>query len=154
MDMPTPAAGHRKFEQLAGRWEGTETMHPSDWDPKGGTAHGTTINRIALNGFALITDYEQTREGAVTFAGHGVYTYDAGADRYTLHWLDSIGSPMEVFTGGFDGEILSLGHGGPGMHARLRWDLGEPGQMGWSMQMSPDGKRWNKLFDALYRRVA
>jgi hypothetical protein len=106
-----------------------------------------------LNGFALVADYEQTREGAVTFAGHGVYTYDPSTDRYTLHWLDSIGSPMEVFTGGFDSDGFTMSHGGPGMHARLRWDFDSPEQMRWSMQMSGDGKQWNTLFDAVYRRV-
>lgn len=153
MTTPQPSDGHRAMEKLAGTWEGTETMHPSQWDPKGGTAIGRNRSRLALGGFALITDYEQQRDGAITFSGHSVLTYDPKADRHTLHWFDCIGTPPEVFTGGFEGEVMTLAHGGPGMHARLRWDLTTPGKMLCSMEMSPDGEEWKTLFNAEYRLV-
>lgn len=152
MDMPEPSPGHLRLEKLAGSWEGEETMHPSQWDPKGGVATGRNRHTLSLGGFALLTDYEQERGGTVTFAGHGVYTYDPSEDRYTLHWFDSIGSPPEVFTGGFDGDVLTLSHGGPGMHARLTYDLSTPGAMKAMMEMSSDGEAWNVLFEATYRR--
>ena len=72
MEMPTPSAGHRKLEKIAGQWEGEEKMYPSPWDPKGGIATGRINSRDALNGFALINDYEQERDGKITFSGHGV----------------------------------------------------------------------------------
>jgi len=153
MDMPRPGPGHARFEQLAGRWEGTETMYPSDWDPNGGTANGATTSRLALGGFALVSDYQQTRDGKPTFAGHGVYTFNPKTGAYLLHWFDSMGSPAEVFTGGFEGDVLSMSHGGPGMHARLRWDLSRPGVMQSRMEMSSDGVTWNTLFDGEYRRA-
>jgi len=153
MDMPTPSAGHRRLEVLAGQWEGTETMYPSQWDPQGGTAHGRTHSRVALGGFALISDYEQERGGAITFAGHGVYTFDPKTALYTMYWHDSMGSPLEVFVGGFTGDVLTLSHGGPAMHARLSWDLSRPGLMRSAMEMSKDGVVWNKLFDGEYRRT-
>ena len=43
-------------------------------------------------------------------------------------------------------------HGGPGMHARLTYDLTEPDLMISSMDMSEDGETWNRLFDARYKR--
>jgi hypothetical protein len=49
------------MEKLAGNWEGEEKMPPSRWDPKGGAAIGRRKSRPALNGFALISDYEQDR---------------------------------------------------------------------------------------------
>ena len=64
--------------------------------------------------FALINDYEQERDGKITFTGHGVFTYDPKADPYTLTWFDCMGVPPEVFKGRFDGDILKLAHGGPG----------------------------------------
>lgn len=152
MDMPKPADGHRKLEALAGDWEGTETMHPSDWDPAGGTATGRNRSRVSLGGFALINEYEQERDGAITFSGHGVTTYDPGTDLYTLHWFDSMGSPPEVFTGRFEGDVLTMSHGGP-MHARLTWDLTASDAMVSSMEMSQDGTTWNRLFDAIYRKT-
>lgn len=153
MDMPTPTAGHLRLERMAGLWEGQETMHPSQWDPKGGVAVGRNRHTLRLGGFALIVEYEQERDGAITFTGHGVYTYDAKADRYILHWFDSMGSPAEVFTGGFDGDVLTLGHGGPGMHARMTYDLSEPGVMRGQMEMSHDGSDWQTLFEAVYRKA-
>lgn len=153
MDMPKPSPGHLLLEKLVGTWEGEETMHPSEWDPRGGVAIGRNSHDLRLGGFALIADYEQERAGAITFTGHGVYTYDPKQDRYTLHWFDCMGSPPEVFTGGFDGEVLTLDHAGPGMHARMTYDLSTPGLMKGTMEMSPDGHVWKIFFEATYKRV-
>lgn len=152
MNMPVPSDGHKLLEKLAGSWDGEETMHPSAWDPEGGVAFGRNENKLSLNGFALLTDYEQERDGAVSFNGHGVYTYSPEEDRYFLHWFDSIGSPPEVFEGSFENDILILAHGGPGMHARMTYYLSEPGVMRAMMEMSPDGADWKVLFEAEYRR--
>jgi hypothetical protein len=151
MQMPKPGPGHLKMERLAGTWEGEETMYPSQWDPKGGTAIGRSTNKLALGGFALINEYEQERDGAITFTGHGVMTFDPKSEEYSLHWFDCIGSPPEVFTGRFDGDLLILGHGGPGMHARFTHDLGEVGRMKTRMEMSHDGGRWKTMFEGSYR---
>ena len=145
--------GHRRFEQMAGTWVGEETMYPSAWDPKGGTAIGRTVGRVTVGGFALVIDYEQTRGGAVTFAGHGIYTFDPMSELYAMTWVDSIGSPPERFTGKFADEVLVMGHGGPPMHVRMRSDYTRPDRIASSMEMSADGRTWNKLFDGDYRRV-
>jgi len=153
MSMPTPSEGHHLLERLAGEWEGQETMHPSQWDPKGGAAVGRNRNRLGLGGFALLSDYEQERDGAITFSGHGVYTYSPESGQYTLHWFDSIGSPPEVFVGGFDADVLTLAHGGPGMHVRMTSDFSTEGLMKGKMEMSRDGSEWQVLFEATYRRA-
>ena len=152
MDMPKPTDQHLGLQRLVGQWQGTETMHPSQWDPQGGTATGRTNSRLALNGFAVISDYEQQRDGVITFTGHGVMTYDTKEACYTLHWFDSTGSPPEVFKGVFDGDILTIAHGGPGMHARLTHDLSRKNQMISRMEMSSDGKEWKTLFDGSYEK--
>jgi len=150
MQMPKPGPEHRKMERLVGAWEGEETMHASEWDPKGGTATGRSTHRLALSGFALINDYEQERDGATTFTGHGVMTWDPKGAQYLFHWFDCIGSPVEVFSGRFDGDVLTLSHGGPGMHARFTYDLGQPGRMKTRMEMSKDGASWKMLFEGRY----
>lgn len=152
MDMPQPSAGHSRLEKLAGEWEGEETMHPSQWDPKGGIAVGRMSSRLALNGFALISDYEQERDRAITFTGHAVFTFEPKSERYALHWFDCMGTPPEVFQGRFDGDVLTLAHGGPGMHARLTYDFTGSRQLRTSMEMSQDGVAWNTLFDGRYTR--
>ncbi|MBA3832129.1 MAG: DUF1579 family protein [Chthoniobacterales bacterium] len=153
MEMPKASAGHRKFERLTGQWEGEETMYPSPWDPQGGTAVGRIRSRLALNGFALINDYEQERNGAVTFTGHGVFTFNPNDEVYTLTWFDCMGSPPEVFKGDFEGDLLRLAHGGPGMHARLTYDLSAAGYLATSIEMSEDGAAWKRFFDARLRRL-
>ena len=153
MDMPKPSPGHLKLEKLAGHWEGEERMHPSQWDPKGGTAVARMKSRIALSGFALISDYEQERDGRITFAGHSVFTFNPKEAVYTLHWFDCMGSPPEVFAGRFEGDVLTVSHGGPGMHARLMYDLSDPQELQSGMEMSQDGANWRRLFDGRYRRI-
>jgi hypothetical protein len=150
MEMPTPSAGHRKLEKIAGRWEGEEKMYPSPWDQNGGTAIGRISSRVALNGFALINDYEQERDGEITFSGHGVFTYDPKEDSYTLVWVDCMGAPPEIFKGKFEGDVLKLAHGGPGMHVRLTYDVVSP----IAMEMSQDGQTWNRFFDARLSRIS
>jgi hypothetical protein len=152
MEMPTPSNGHRRLKKIAGQWEGEEKMYPSPWDPKGGSAIGRIKSRIALNGFALINDYEQERDGRISFSGHGVFTYDPKADAYTLVWVDCMGAPPEIFKGQFEGDVLKLAHGGPGMHVRLTYDVGESDVLSTSMEMSQDGNAWNRFFDARLKR--
>ena len=153
MDMPEPTSGHLRLQSLAGTWEGEETMFPSQWDPSGGNATGRTRSRLALNGFALISDYQQERDGTITFSGHGVMGFEPDSGLYTLHWFDCMGSAPEVFTGRFEGSRLTVAHGGPGMHVRLTYDLTVPQRMLSTMEMSPDGAAWNRLFEGRYHRA-
>jgi hypothetical protein len=99
-----------------------------------------------------ITEYEQERGGVTTFEGHGVMTYDSNEARYVLHWFDSMGSPPEVFTGTFEGDVLTVGHGGPGMHARLTYDLTRKGVLRSRMDLSEDGADWAGFFECDYER--
>jgi hypothetical protein len=129
-------------------------MAPSQWDPAGGTAIGRNAIRSALDGFAIITDYEQERDGKITFRGHGVTTYDSATDRYVMHWIDVMSGPMmEVFTGTFDGDEMVLTNNGQPMAARLTWNLSRQGTMHSRMEMSQDGVEWATLFEAEYERV-
>ena len=153
MEMPKLSEGHHKLEKVAGNWEGGETMYPSPCDPEGGSAVGRITSRVALNGFALINDYEQERDGKITFTGHGVFTYQPKEDSYTLVWVDCMGAPPEIFKGKFEGDILKLAHGGPGMHVRLTYDVSEPDYLKTSMEMSQDGNTWNRFFDARLART-
>jgi hypothetical protein len=150
MNMPKPTAAHKKLQRLAGAWRGTEVMHPSDWDPKGGAATGRSDAHVALDGFALVIDYEQERDGVITFSGHGVVTFDTTDQCYVMHWFDSMGSPPEVFWGTFNDHVLTLAHGGPTMHVRLTYDVSTDKHLKTHMDMSQDGETWKRLFDGDY----
>jgi hypothetical protein len=70
---PTPLEEHRKLAAFAGEWVGEETVYPSRWT-EGGPATATVSARIDLNGFYLIQDARQMRDGKESFATHGVFT--------------------------------------------------------------------------------
>src|SRR5690242_19605983 len=72
---PMPLAEHRKLAVFAGEWAGEEMVNPSRWT-EGGAATSRVVARIDLNGFYLIQDARQSRDGKETFATHAVFTYD------------------------------------------------------------------------------
>jgi hypothetical protein len=152
MEMPKPTEGHKKFNHLAGRWTGQEQISPSPWDPKGGTATGRSDNRIALDGFALLHDYEQERNGAVNFRGHGVLTFDPREQCYRMHWWDSTGSPTNEFKGAFEGPTLKMTARGPQGHSRVVWDFSQPSRYRFKMEVSPDGQKWMTFMEGDYAR--
>lgn len=151
MEMPKPTDAHRRFAMMAGNWSGSEIMHPSPFDPEGGTATAVTMSRVALDGFTLIGDYQQQRHGVVTFQGHSVWTYDAKDQCYTMYWWDSMGSPVNVFRGNFDRDTLTMTcteHSGTW---RLTYDYSSPGILKSKMEISQDGQNFNTFFEGTYQ---
>ena len=147
MDMPTPNELHEKLTCLVGSWSGVEQLHPSQWLPQGDEANSTAIMRVDLNGFVVICDYRQERNGRTTFAGHGVYTIDPATSEVVLHWFDSMGGQLEQFRGNWDGDVLTI-QGMTAMgHMRLRYDCSDPNVLKNSAEMSPDGENWSRMFD-------
>ncbi len=150
MEMPKPTAAHRKLEKLVGRWTGEERVHPSPFDPKGGTAIARIENRLALDGFAVVQDYEQGRNGVVNFRGHGVFRWDASQQCYEMYWFDSMGMAPNIFRGSFDGDVLSLSCKDPHGHSRATFDLSQKGHYKFRMDVSPDGSQWFPFMEGQY----
>lgn len=155
MDMPKPAPEQLRLHALAGTWSGQERMHPSPWDPHGGAADGVAVNRVALDGFAVVQDYVQKRGGQVSFSGVAVMTWDAAAQEYQMHWWDSMGGPVNVFRGQWTGEALSLKCEGPQGVNRCTYQLADlrAGRYSFRMEVSPDGKQWFPFMEGEYRRA-
>ncbi len=153
MEMPQPTDAHVSLGRLAGQWSGEEQMFPSEWDPKGGVAKGSNSARVTLGGFAVVTDYEQERDGQTTFSGHGVWTVDPNDQEKecVLYWFDSIGMGLEVFRGGWDGDVLTVQSRNSMGHARLTHDLSERGVIRTRMETSTDGERWTPMFEGRYQ---
>ena len=151
MEMPRPGAEQRKLEILVGSWRGDETLSPSPWDPKGGTAVGRTVNRLALDGFAVIQDYQQQREGQTNFLGHGVFRWDDGT--YVLHWFDSMGMAPSEYRGNFDGNTLVMTARLTQGFSRATFDFRRPGSYHFRMEVSPDGNQWFTMIDGQYIRT-
>ena len=152
MDMPQPTAAHQQLERFVGSWIGTETIHPTPFDTKGGTATGRVRNVRALGGFAVVQDYEQERGGRVNFSGHGVLRFELSTNKVEMHWFDSIGQPPGVFEGTWTGDKLTVVQQGAQGQVRASWDFGVPGQYTYAMEVSGDGTHWMRFMDATYTK--
>src|SRR5262249_29295932 len=153
-EMPKPGPKHKQLEKLAGNWRGEEKMYPSQWDPQGGVALARISSRIALDGFVLIGDYEQERDGSVCFRGHAVHSVDEKTGEAVLTWWDSMGKEADIFRGGWDGDVLTVTQQGGQMHMRMTYDCRNPAQLKSRMEVSTDGKEWKPLFDGVYTKAA
>jgi len=154
MDMPKPASEHRELERLAGTWEGGEIMHPSPWMPQGGKAVGHVKNRIGLNGFALVQEYEQRMGETSLFKGHGVFTVDPATREYLLTWFDSSGAGPNAYRGQLKAGVLSLVSHTPQGQMRAVFDLREEGRYRFLMEASGDGREWQPMMEGTYTRIA
>ena len=154
MEMPKPGEAHARLLKLVGRWHGEETVHPAPWDPAGGTATAVVENRVVLDGFAVVQEYQQTRGGKLNFSGHGLFWWDGAADQYVMTWFDSMmGVPAE-YRGAFDGEVLRLVHTmKQGGFARCSFDCTTAGRYTFRLEMSPDGTTWAPSLEGAYNRT-
>ncbi len=152
MEMPRVQEQHEKLKALAGTWSGAETMHPSPWDPKGGTATGKIESRIDLDGFFLVSDYVQERNGQVSYRGHGVYGWDPMEQSYVMFWFDSIGTPPSAARGRFHGNTLTLEHRTPMGHSRYVYTLERDGRYSFRIEHSQDAKSWVCFMEGDYSR--
>jgi hypothetical protein len=153
MEMPKPGAAHQKLSALVGDWAGAETLHPSPWDPDGGPAAARVANRWTADGFAVVQDYEQIRNGQVTFRGHGVFWYDPNRSEYVMHWWDSMGGTAGEFRGRLEGNRLVLASPMPqGGHSRTSWVLTSPDAHDFLMEVSPDGENWQPAMEGKYKK--
>jgi hypothetical protein len=154
MEMPKPGLEHERLARLAGDWVGEERLLPSLWDPAGGTAVGRLNARIALDGFYLISDYEQERNGSVNFRGHGVYGWDVRGQCYTMHWFDSTGIEHDApGLGSWEADTLTLVH--ETRHTgstRYVYEVGD-GSYRLRLEHSVDGKQWSTFMEGSYRRT-
>ena len=117
--------------------------------PRGSSA------RMDLNGFYLIQDSVQVRDGKESFATHGVFTYDREDRTYKLFWHDSLGyySPAPA-SGGWAAKSLILVRGSLRGNARHVYEIVDDNTYNMKIQFSPDAEGWNDVLTGVYRRVS
>lgn len=153
MQMPKPTDQHRKLEAFVGQWRGDETLHPSPWMPEERKAIGRFSARMGVDGMFLVTDYEEERDGEVFFRGHGVYGWDAGEERYTMYWFDSMGASPRRTLGVWEGDTLTFENEGPDGRARYVYEFGGPDSYSFRILASKDGAEWSTFMEGTYRRA-
>src|SRR6202140_1948390 len=133
----TPLEAHRKLAVFAGEWNGEETVFPSRWNA-GGPATSHVVARIDLNGFYLIQDTRQPRDGKESFATHGLFTYDREDRLYKLFWHDSLGYyPPSPASGGWSGKALILVRGSLRGNARHVYQVVDDNNYTMKIQFDP-----------------
>ncbi|HPF70604.1 MAG TPA: DUF1579 family protein [Candidatus Krumholzibacteria bacterium] len=147
--MPRPGPEHAFLARMAGRFTGRETMCNPAWSPEM-QEHTSTVTARVLDGFFVVTDYEQSSAGRVTFRGHGVYGWDPHASRYMMYWFDSMGGPGGVATGTVEGDVLTFENTSPLGRQRYRYTFGADGYT-FEMALAPDGGDWTTLMTGDYR---
>ncbi len=148
MQMPTPGPEHEILAKMAGEWIGDETMFASAWCPEEKQSHGHLQTRV-LDGFFVISDYEQKMADQITFRGHGVYSVDPESKEYLMYWFDSLGGAGGVARGHYEGNQLTFLNTSPMGHHRYRYTFGDA-SMRFEMAISQDGENWNDMMDARY----
>ena len=119
----------------AKRW-----CYPSRWI-EGGPATSRVMARMDLNGFYLIQDNRQSRDGKEIFATHGVFTYDREDRLYKLLWQDSLGyfAPAPA-SGGWKDNTLTLVRGSLRGIARHIYEFIDVDSYSLKIQFSPDAE--------------
>jgi len=150
---PVPTDEHKRLAAFAGEWNGEETVFASRW-VAGGSATARVIAHVDLNGFYLIQDSRQMRDGKETFATHGVFTYDREDRLYKLFWHDSLGyfAPSPA-SGGWKGNTLTLVRGSLRGNARHVYEIIDADTYTLKIQFSPDSEGWLDVLTGAYRRA-
>jgi hypothetical protein len=153
METPRPTVDHARLAAFAGTWHAEERLFPSPFNPRGGTATGRLVARMALDGFFLVSDYVETRDGVETYRGHGVYGWDAARRAHTMHWFDSMcGQYAEPALGTWDGNVLTYRLETPRVRARYVYEVLAEDRYRFRIEHSPDGVAWAPFLEAVMTR--
>ncbi|KRQ00415.1 DUF1579 family protein [Bradyrhizobium sp. IC3069] len=149
----SPLPEHARLAAFAGEWDGEEMVFPSRWTA-GGPATSRTVARMDLNGFYLIQDSVQMRDGKQVFATHGIFTFDRDDRTYKLFWYDSLGyTPPSPASGGWAGKTLTLVRGSLRGNARHVYEIINEDSYSLKIQFSPDAEGWSDVLTGVYRRI-
>ncbi|MCK1399068.1 MULTISPECIES: DUF1579 family protein [unclassified Bradyrhizobium] len=149
----SPLPEHARLAAFAGEWNGEEVVFASRWT-EGGTATSRVVAHMDLNGFYLIQDSVQTRDGKQSFATHGIFTFDREDRTYKLFWYDSLGyTPPSPASGGWVGKTLTLVRGSLRGNARHVYEIIDDDSYSLKIQFSPDAEGWADVLTGVYRRI-
>lgn len=156
MQMPTVGNEQKKLNEIfSGTWRGEEKIYPSEWDPKGGAAFGTWVVHPSLDGFALLVDFTEERDGKVVYRGHGVHTWDPHANTFVTFWFDNIGfPPKHAIPARLDGNRYTYeSDDGPQGWTRMTYEWTD-NRMEFRIAKSHDGKKtWQPMHEGRYTRA-
>jgi hypothetical protein len=110
-------------------------------------------NRSALDGLAVIQDYEVAMNDIVNFRGHGIFTWDPISQLYVLHWFDSMETGANVFQGSFDNKKLTMTNKSQQGYARASWEIISDKSYIYKLETSSDGNQWQAMVEGSYSLI-
>ena len=154
MEMPKVSSEMTRLTELfVGTWRGEETLHPSEWDPVGGPARGTWTVRTGADGFVLLVDYDEERDGKVVYRGHGVHGWDNFAGGFFAYWFDNMGPmPKAGVPARLEGDRYTYTEASPMGHSRFTYAWADGG-FSFAIERSKDGATWAPMHEGKYRRA-
>jgi hypothetical protein len=156
MESQKPVEQHRQLAMLEGSWEGEEFLSPSPWGP-GGPAKGVYKNTLILDGFYLMQEYEEVKDGKVIYKGHGLMGFDPASGDFLWYWFDNQGMFSPVARGHWqDPKTLVFESPSPVTGGLVRSFFVFVGKddLEFNMMSSVDqGVTWKPSLQSRYRRV-
>ena len=150
--MPKPGKEHAQLEKLVGVWEGDEKMEASPWGPASKSRGKYTMVR-ACDGFFVVQDYSQEKDGKVGFRGHGVFGWDPSDQSFTWYWVDSMGSPAPTAARGkWVGDTLTFESKSSQGNGRYTFKFNSASSLTFKLENCFDGKNWVKFMEGTYKR--
>jgi hypothetical protein len=152
-EMPQPNEHHKKLHTLVGTWVGDEKLSPSPWGP-GGPARGKYTMISACDGFHVVQDYVEEKDGRITYRGHGVFGWDPQGQVYTWYWVDSMGFPPPTASRGkWEGDTLIFESHSEMGHGRYTYKFDGADRLHFSLENSRDGKEYALFMEGDYQRT-
>ena len=108
----------------------------------------------SLDGFALLVDYTEERDGKIVYRGHGIHAWSPSEQCFFAYWFDNIGFPPAAPSRGtLDGDRYryeDAGHTGD----RQRMTYARHGDVfEFRIETSKDGTTWSPMHEGRYARV-
>jgi hypothetical protein len=102
---PKPPAEMAQIAFFEGNWSCSGKMFESPMGPAG-TMTSTAQIRRDLNGHFQTGLIKGTAANMPPFEGRFIATYDAGAKKYLMTWVDNMGGRSETSSSGWKGDTL------------------------------------------------
>jgi hypothetical protein len=152
MELPRPGDQHRLLHRFSGTWEGSEETFGAPGAPPA-VSTGRTAFRVGMDGLNVIGDYEQIREGRVSYRGLSVFGVDGGTGEAVWFWFDSMGFVPQPSRGRWSGDRLVLQATYPQGVGRYTYELTSPDRYRFVLETSRDGGEFRTQMRGEYRKV-
>jgi hypothetical protein len=147
-EVPKPGPEHQKLGYFVGEWKSEGEMKPGPMGPGGKVTGTSRCKWLPGNFFVTCEDSASSPMGQV--AGLGVLGYNPAKKVYTWNGYNNMGQ-AEAATGTINGKTWTYtgdaDMGGKIYKSRYVMVETSPTVYTFSMDLSEDGKTWNKVMD-------